>query len=60
MRRLKVKELVAEAHASVPELPAKHGRLMKEVVTRLAAILNAAKRAHEESAAAAGIGKGEA
>lgn len=37
MRRLKIKELVAEAHASVPELPTKHGRLMKEVATRLEA-----------------------
>ncbi len=37
MRRLKIKELVAEAHASVPELHTKHARLMKEVATRLEA-----------------------
>ncbi|EPV3658249.1 hypothetical protein SedNR2807_10960 [Citrobacter sedlakii] len=37
MRRLKITELVAEAHASVPELPAKHARIMKEVATRLEA-----------------------
>ncbi|MES0319988.1 hypothetical protein KDV87_04055 [Citrobacter sedlakii] len=37
MCRLKIKELVAEAHATVPELPAKHARIMKEVATRLEA-----------------------
>ncbi|MBY5300962.1 hypothetical protein FP371_22375 [Citrobacter freundii] len=35
MRRLKVKELVAEAFASVDELPPKHARIMREVATRL-------------------------
>ncbi|HCU0293718.1 TPA: hypothetical protein OUE56_000583 [Citrobacter sedlakii] len=37
MCRLKIKELVAEAHATLPELPAKHARIMKEVATRLEA-----------------------
>lgn len=37
MRRLKVKELVAEAFASVDELPPKHASLMREVATRLEA-----------------------
>ncbi|HGI8195753.1 TPA: hypothetical protein ACJT77_005156 [Citrobacter freundii] len=35
MRRMKVKELVAEAFASVDELPPKHAQLMREVATRL-------------------------
>ncbi|MFU0882580.1 hypothetical protein ACM26M_15240 [Kluyvera cryocrescens] len=37
MRRLKVKELVAEALSSVSELPPKHAQLMHEVATRLEA-----------------------
>lgn len=37
MRRMKVKELVAEALASVSELPPKHAPLMREVATRLEA-----------------------
>lgn len=37
MRRMKVKELVAEAFASVAELPPKHASLMREVATRLEA-----------------------
>lgn len=35
MRRMKVKELVAEAFASVDELPPKHAPLMREIATRL-------------------------
>ncbi len=35
MRRMKVKELVAKAHASVQELPPAQGQLMREVATRL-------------------------
>ena len=35
MRRLKVKELVAEAHASVAELPPAQARVMREVACRL-------------------------
>lgn len=35
MRRMKVKELVAEAHASVGGLPPAQGQLMREVTTRL-------------------------
>ncbi|HBP8874110.1 TPA: hypothetical protein L6676_000343 [Escherichia coli] len=35
MRRMKVKELVAQAHASVRELPPAQGELMREVATRL-------------------------
>ncbi|EFL8805053.1 hypothetical protein [Escherichia coli] len=34
---MKVKELVAEAFASVAELPPKHASLMREVATRLEA-----------------------
>lgn len=41
MCRLKIKELVSEAHATVPELPAKHARIMKEVATRLEATYTA-------------------
>ncbi|EMX5041373.1 hypothetical protein AAG784_004072 [Escherichia coli] len=37
MRRMKVKELVAEAFASVAELPPKYASLMREVATRLEA-----------------------
>ncbi|VDZ82692.1 hypothetical protein U0026_09150 [Kluyvera intermedia] len=35
MRRLKVKELVAEAHASVAGLPPAQGQVMREVASRL-------------------------
>ena len=35
MRRLKVKELVAEAHASVAGLPPAQGQVMREVACRL-------------------------
>lgn len=35
MRRLKVKELVAEAHSSVASLPLEQGQIMREVATRL-------------------------
>lgn len=35
MRRLKVKELVAEAHSSVASLPPEQGQMMREVATRL-------------------------
>lgn len=35
MRRMKVKELVAEAHASAAGLPPAQGQLMREVTTRL-------------------------
>ncbi|KXA01075.1 hypothetical protein HMPREF0208_02849 [Citrobacter koseri] len=34
---MRVKELVAEAFASVAELPPKHAALMREVATRLEA-----------------------
>lgn len=37
MRRMKVKELVAEPFASVPELPPKYAPLMREITTRLEA-----------------------
>lgn len=43
MRRMKVKELVAEAFASVAELPPKHAPLMREVATRLDATFAALK-----------------
>ena len=43
MRRMKVKELVAEAFASVDELPPKHAPLMREVATRLEATFAALK-----------------
>ena len=43
MRRMKVKELVAEAFASVAELPPKHALLMREVATRLDATFAALK-----------------
>lgn len=43
MRRMKVKELVAEAFASVAELPQKHAPLMREVATRLDATFAALK-----------------
>ncbi|NUH52665.1 hypothetical protein HUK76_02925 [Citrobacter portucalensis] len=35
MRRMKVKELVAEAHATVAELPPAQGQLMREIASRL-------------------------
>ncbi|HIF4664607.1 TPA: hypothetical protein ACX13S_003469 [Citrobacter koseri] len=35
MRRLKVKELAAEAHAAAAELPPKYAQLMRDVATRL-------------------------
>lgn len=35
MRRLKVKELVAEAHASVAALPPSQAKVMREVACRL-------------------------
>lgn len=35
MRRMKVKELVAEAHATVTELPTAQGQLMRELASRL-------------------------
>ncbi|EFM9261607.1 hypothetical protein IR330_003929 [Salmonella enterica] len=40
---MKVKELVAEAFASVAELPPKHAPLMREVATRLEATFAALK-----------------
>ncbi|MGK9006579.1 hypothetical protein ACR6JC_18650 [Citrobacter europaeus] len=43
MCRMKVKELVAEAFASVAELPPKHALLMREVATRLDATFAALK-----------------
>lgn len=43
MRRMKVKELVAEAFASVAELPPKHAPLMRELATRLDATFAALK-----------------
>lgn len=43
MRRMKAKELVAEAFASVAELPPKHALLMREVATRLDATFAALK-----------------
>lgn len=35
MRRLKVKELAAEAHAAATELPPEYAQLMRDVATRL-------------------------
>lgn len=35
MRRLKVKELTAEAHAAAAELPPEYAQLMRDVATRL-------------------------
>ena len=43
MRRMKVKELVAEAFASIAGLPPKHAPLMREVATRLEATFAALK-----------------
>lgn len=48
MRRLKVKELVAEAHASVPDLPPAQGQLMREVTTRLDATFAALTEAMDQ------------
>lgn len=65
-----VKRKLAAAEKRIAELSASHSKLRDTMATihntirmdggytPLAAILNAAKRAHEESAAAAGIGKG--
>ena len=50
MRRMKVKELVAEAFASVAELPPKHASLMREVATRLEATFAEQSRVHRWSA----------
>ncbi|WP_445435537.1 ead/Ea22-like family protein [Citrobacter amalonaticus] len=66
-----VKRKLAAAEKRIAELSASHGKLRDTMAaihntirkdgsyTPLAAILNAAKCAHEESAIAAGIGKGE-
>ena len=66
-----VKRKLAAAEKRIAELEASHGKLRDTMATihntirmdggytPLAAILNAAKRAYEESSAAAGIGKGE-
>lgn len=48
MRRLKVKELVAEAHASVADLPPAQGQLMREVTTRLDATFAALTEAMDQ------------
>ena len=48
MRRLKVRELVAEAHAAATALPPAQGQLMREVTTRLDATFAALTEAMDQ------------
>ncbi|HDG1681626.1 TPA: hypothetical protein PFE14_002068 [Kluyvera ascorbata] len=52
MRRLKVKELVAKAHASVADLPPAQGQIMRDVATRLDATFAALTESRREFRAA--------
>ena len=52
MRRLKVKELVAKAHASVADLPPAQGQTMRDVATRLDATFAALTESRREFRAA--------
>ena len=48
MRRLKVRELVVEAHAAARALPPEQGQLMREVTTRLDATFAALTEAMDQ------------